>query len=183
MAIQDRIRKLTYDDYAQIPDDGKRHEVIDGVEYVTPFPYTGHQRLLMNLSSMLARQIHEPEVLLTYCDVVLSPHDIVQPDLFFVSKERLRIVTEPNIQGPPDLVVEVLAEETRHLDEGLKPPLYERSGVREFWLVDRFRKRITVFRRIDSIFCREPELSAEAGDVLATPLLPGIEIPLAEIFG
>jgi Uma2 family endonuclease len=183
VAVQDRIRKLTYDDYAQIPDDGKRHEVIDGLEYVTPYPYTGHQSLLLEMHVRLARQIHKDEVLLTYCDVVLSPHDIVQPDLFFVSKERLGIVTEINIQGPPDLVVEVLAEETRHLDEGLKPPLYERSGVREFWLVDRFRKRVTIFRRVNSIFCREPELSVEAGDVLTTPLLPGIEIPLAEIFG
>ncbi|HEV2855462.1 MAG TPA: Uma2 family endonuclease [Thermoanaerobaculia bacterium] len=182
MAIQDRIRKLTYDDYAQIPDDGKRHEVIDGLEYVTPYPYPAHQRLLLDVYMQLASHIHEPEILLTYCDVVLSPHDIVQPDLFFVSKERLGIVTELNIQGPPDLVVEILAEQTRHLDEGLKPPLYEHTGVGEFWLVDGFRKRITVFRRVDSIFCRAPELSAEAEDMLATPLVPGLEIPLAEIF-
>jgi Uma2 family endonuclease len=66
------------------------------------------------------------KILLAPTDVVLSPHDVVVPDLLFVSSERLDIVAEENVQGAPDLIVEVLSKRTRQRDEGLKLHLYER---------------------------------------------------------
>src|SRR6185295_8477581 len=150
MALHERIRKLTYDDYARLPADRRRHEVIDGEHYVTPAPFTPHQRLVVKLVLRLAGFVEEHglgEVLTAPHDVVLSIHDIVQPDLLFISNERAGILTEKNTQGAPDLVVEILSESTRRLDEEIKLDLYDRHGVLEYWMVNPLRKAIRVYRR------------------------------------
>jgi Uma2 family endonuclease len=185
MALQDRIRKLTYDDYVLIPDDGKRHEILDGEHYVSPAPTLWHQYLLLDLGSRLHVfvKIHRlGRVYAAPADVVFSRHDVVQPDLLFISRERLKIAREANVQGAPDLVIEILSKSTRRLDEGIKLRRYEYFGVREYWMVNDFRKTVTVYRWIDGAFQLRPELSAAAGDILTTPLLPGLAIPLAELF-
>jgi Uma2 family endonuclease len=186
MAVQDRIRKLTYNDYARIPDDGQRHEIIDGEHYVSPAPFIPHQGLSIELGSRLhlfVKRHRLGSVFAAPCDVVLSKHDIVQPDLLFISKERAGIITGKNIQGAPDLIIEILSEGTRRLDETVKLDLYDRFGVPEYWTFDTARKTSRVYRRTLQGLRLVAELSAEDGDVLTTPLLPGIEIPLAEIFG
>jgi Uma2 family endonuclease len=185
MAVQDRIRKLTYDYYARIPDDGQRHEIIDGEHYVSPAPLTPHQGLSIELGSRLhlfVKHHRLGRVFAAPCDIVLSKHDIVQPDLMFISNARAGIVTNRNIQGVPDLIIEILSEGTRRLDETVKLDLYDRYGVPEYWTFDTDRKTSRVYRRAQQGLRLVAELAAEAGDVLTTPLLPGIEIPLAEIF-
>ena len=185
MAIQDRVRKLTYDDYVLIPDDGNRHEIIDGEHYVSPAPYLRHQRLVGRLFRWLDGFVVPGslgEVFFAPLDVLLSWNDVVQPDLLYVSRERAEISTEKNIQGAPDLVIEVLSERTRKLDEEIKLWSYEQYGVGEYWIVNGSRKAVAVFRRIDGAFQPQPELSAAAGDVLKTPMLPGLEISLSELF-
>ncbi len=185
MALPDRIRKLTYDDYVLIPDDGKQHQILDGEHYVSPSPSRWHQRLVLRLIRWLDGFVlrHDlGEIFVSPLDVLLSWNDVVQPDLFFISKERSEISTEENVLGAPDLVIEILSPKTRKLDEGVKLQRYERFGVREYWMIDGFRKGVTVCRPIDGAFQRLPVLSAAAGDVLTIPLLPGLEIPLAELF-
>lgn len=185
MAVQDRIRKLTYDDYARIPDDGQRHEIIDGEHYVSPAPFIPHQRISRRLTLRLGGLIEQHrlgEILYAPCDVIFSKHDIVQPDLLFISNERAGIITIKNVQGAPDLIIEILSEGTRRLDETVKLDLYDRYGVPEYWTFDTSRQAARVYRRILQGLRLMAELSAEAGDVLTTSLLPGIEIPLAEIF-
>lgn len=185
MAIHDRIRKLTYEDYARIPDDGQRHEIIDGEHYVSPAPSISHQRMVARIFRWLDGFVLRHglgEVLFSPADVVLSWSDIVQPDLLFVSKERAGIVTEKNIQGAPDLVVEILSDGTRRLDETHKLDLYAHYGVSEYWMFDMPRKTTRAYRRAPEGLRLAVDLAAEAGDTLTTPLLPGLEIPLAEIF-
>jgi Uma2 family endonuclease len=187
MAIQDAARrKLTYEDYERIPDDdGLRHEILDGEHYVSPAPFTQHQRVAVKLSVCLHFFVEEHglgEVLTAPCDVLLSRHDIAQPDILFISTERAGIATEKNIQGAPDLLVEILSDDTRKRDEGIKREIYERSGVNEYWLVDPVRQTALVYRREGGRFQRTGRFAAAAGDVLTTPLLPGLEIPLAKIF-
>jgi len=104
------------------------------------------------------------------------------PDLLFVSKERAEILTKANLQGAPDLIIEILSPSTRTRDEGLKRQLYERMGVSEYWLADPLFDAVRVYRREGEALLLVAELSAESGDVLTTPLLPGLELPLAEIF-
>ena len=187
MAIQDSARrKLTYEDYERLPDDGMRHEILDGEHYVSAAPSPRHQRVSVALTLRFGAYLEEHplgEILTAPCDVVLSPHDLTQPDLLFISNERAAIVTEKNVQGAPDLLIEILSDSTRKRDEGIKRERYELFGVREYWLVDPVRHTVLVYRLEGERFRRIGRLAAAANDLLTTPLLPGLEIPLAKIFG
>jgi Uma2 family endonuclease len=177
--------RLTYDDYVNFPDDGHRHELIDGEHIVTPSPVTRHQRVGRRL--LVAIDVHlqaNPggEVFDAPFDVILSDHDVVEPDLLFVSNERRGIVRDW-VRGAPDLAVEILSPSTRRLDEIRKLHLYDRFGVREYWVVDPDIDTIKVYRRAaDGTFPRVAELAAADDDVLQTPLLPGFSVKLRELF-
>jgi Uma2 family endonuclease len=185
MALHDLARKLTYEDYVLLPEDGKRHEIIDGEHYVSPAPFVSHQKLAFRLTLRVGGFIETNRLGLFFfapVDVLLSIHDIVQPDLFFISGEKIDIAKEKNVQGAPDLVIEILSKGTRRLDKGPKLEAYERYGVREYWMFDPFRRGVLPWERSGESLRPRPFLSAAAGDVLTTPLLPGFELPLAEIF-
>ena len=178
--------KLTYDDFLLFPDDGKRHELIDGEHYVTPSPNTKHQRIVGSLHGAIWNYLRAHpggEIFLAPFDVVFSRFDVVEPDLLYVSKARAaQILTAEHVKGSPDLVIEVASPTTRRRDQTIKRRLYERSGVAEYWVVDPDVNVVRVNRREGGRFARPVELSLEAGDLLTTPLLPGFELPLTEIF-
>jgi Uma2 family endonuclease len=185
MATIDARLKLTYDDLELLPYDGKRHEIIDGDHFGTPSPRLRHQdiagQLYFHMKTFLR---HHPlgRVYTAPTDVVLSAIDVVVPDLLFVSRERQSILTAKNVQGAPDLVLEVLSNSSRRIDETIKRKLYERFGVLEYWVADPVVDRLRIYRREGDVFARAVELSVESGDSLTTPLLPGLSIPLSEIF-
>ena len=104
-------------------------------------------------------------------DVVFSDFDVVEPDLLFVSSERARVLTEKNVQGAPDLVVEIGSPATRRRDEKTKLQLYERFGVQEYWVVDPDLDVIKVYRLVEGRYQRTAELTLAAHDVLSTPLI------------
>ena len=178
--------KLTYDDFVQLPDDGKRHELIDGEHYVTPSPRIRHQAILGSLHLMIASWLEANpigRVFLSPTDVVMSDVDIVVPDLIYLSNARAATtLTELHVRGVPELVVEIASPGTRRRDDGIKRRLYERAGVSEYWVVDPEVDRVRVYRRRGEAFDRGVELSREHGDTLRTPLLPGLEMPLTRIF-
>lgn len=185
MALLDPAVCLTYDDYLLFPEDGRRHEIIEGEHYVSPAPNRKHQRILATLSREVGSFVHLRglgEVLFAPFDVVFSDVDIVQPDLIFVASANLGILTEANAQGAPDLVVEILSESTRKRDLTTKRKLYARSGVAEYWVIDPEIETVTVFR-IKGELVRSRELALETGDHLESPLLPGFELKLSELFG
>jgi Uma2 family endonuclease len=185
MALHDLpAKKLTYEDYLLIPEDGKRHEIIDGEHYVSAAPFVRHQRIVLRLALHLGNHVAAHpvgEIFIAPTDVILSPHDIVEPDLLYISNERSSIVEEKNIQGAPDLVIEIHSGSSRRIDRGAKRRAYERWGVLEYWMLDPERKEADVCERTAKGLLRQRALLS-AGDVLTTPLLPGLEIPLAEIF-
>jgi Uma2 family endonuclease len=178
--------KFTYDEYCAFPEDGKRHELIDGDHYVTPAPLTKHQRIVANLHRLIGPVVHEHSlgtVLFAPVDVLLSHVDVVQPDFLFVSKARTVIITESNIQGAPDLVVEILSESTRKNDEGIKRLLYERAQVQEYWIIDPVAETIKIYRLHDGHYATPDEVtSTSPTTALTTPILPGLSISLSEIF-
>jgi Uma2 family endonuclease len=179
-------RKLTYEDLRYWPEDGKRHELIDGEHCVTPAPIPRHQIVSGRLFSRVGRVVDQGQLgLLLYApvDVVLSEIDVVEPDLVFIGASRLGIVRETHVQGAPDLVVEILSPSTRRRDEITKRHLYEQHGVPEYWVVDPELDAIKVYRLGDGGYRREAELTVEAGDELTSPVFPGLRVPLAEIFG
>ncbi len=185
MSLHDRKRKLTYDDLVKMPDDGKRHEIIDGKHYVSPSPHLRHQVVAGRLHGGLFTFLESHplgHLFIGPTDILLSLHDVVAPDLVFVAREHEAILTEANVQGPPDLIVEVLSPSTRRIDELRKWRLYEREGVQEYWIVDAKADRIKIYRQAGSGFGPASELSLAAAATLTTPILPGFALPLDKIF-
>lgn len=174
--------KFTVNDYMTAPPD-KRYQLLDGEMIVAPSPTTRHQRILLRLYQAVNDFVGTHrlgEVLVAPCDVVLSNHDVAQPDVLFISNERSGIVTEPNIQGAPDLVVEVLSPGTTQYDRGYKRSLYSRHGVREYWLVDPESETIEVLTASDQGLVTHS--AYHQGETLASPLLEGLDVRLEQIF-
>ena len=140
-----RDTRLMYEDFLLFPDDGRRHELIDGEHYVTPSPNTRHQELVGRLHFELALYLRghreAGRVFLAPFDVIFTRWDVVEPDLLFVAGDQASIITDKNVQGPPALMVEVLSPGTRRTDEQVKRRLFDRGGVREE-LAGRSRTRI-----------------------------------------
>jgi Uma2 family endonuclease len=179
---QHSTTKLTYADYVRFPEDGLRHEIIDGEHYVTPSPATRHQRIVGNLLYLIRHYLETNPIGEVFCapfDALLSEFDIVVPDLLYLSRERAGLLTSKNLQGPPDLVIEVLSPSTKSRDTRLKHDLYERVGVREYWVVDPEQNMVEVYRSDAGSF--EPTIKIARQDVLTTPLLPNFELPLDRV--
>jgi Uma2 family endonuclease len=123
-------------------------------------------------------------VLFAPVDVELSRHDVVQPDLLFVSRHRRHIVSKRRFHAAPDLAVEVLSASSRRTDELRKRARYELFGVHELWIFDPPIDGVRVYRRAaeGEPFGRAVQLLASSGDVLETPVLPGFSLPLAAFF-
>jgi len=152
---------------------------------MTPAPSIRHQKISGRLFLFLANHLlrtNAGEVLAAPVDVVLSDLNVVQPDLVFVSEARASVVTEKNIQGAPDLVVEIISETSRKTDKTIKRKLYEGHGVREYWIVDPELETVEIHRLTDRGYARAAELSREADHVIETPLLPGLKLKLSDIF-
>ena len=183
------VHKLTVNElWALFPDETNvRHELIDGVQFVTAHPITRHQvlvsRLWYELESYLRANPAVGQVFGVPLDVVLSDHDVVAPDLILIAHDQTEIFTDKNVQGPPALVVEILSPSTRGRDLGIKRQLFERAGVREYWIVDGKLDRIEIHRRdVDRVLRLTDQLAADDGGVLTTPILPGFALPLDRLF-
>ena len=178
--------KFTYEDYLGFPEDGNCHELIDGEHYVTPAPLTKHQRISANLLAYLHHHCQHTKaglILAAPTDVVFTESDIVQPDLIFITNARQHIVTRENIQGAPDLIVEILSDATRRRDERTKRTLYERHQVAEYWIIDPELETVKVFHLKEGRYGVAQETSAEQPKIrLTTSLLPEFSIALADLF-
>ena len=173
-------KKLTYDDYVNLPDDGKRYEIIDGELYVNPSPNTRHQVVLRNLFRALDRHVEKHrtgEVFVAPFDVVMSPGTVVQPDILFISRDRMSVLTPANVRGVPDIAIEVLSPGTRRKDQTKKRQAYEQHGVQEYWIVDPEDDSIRILRLSDNKF----ERIIVGGDI-RSPLLPGFSLSLKKLF-
>jgi Uma2 family endonuclease len=176
--------RLTVDEYMELPNDGKRYQILDGELDATPAPIPRHQKISQRLELLLVRILEEKGHGTVYhapIDVILDKHNIVQPDIIFIRSERLEIIGEKNIQGAPDLIVEVLSPSTRRTDILVKSRIYARFGVVHYWVVDPDIDRIEFFR-----------LEGESYKLVETVSAPGVarpaefaplEIPLANVFG
>lgn len=176
--------KFTYEDYCLMPED-RRYELIEGEFFVVPSPSVIHQRISANLGAILRRYALEKEcgeVLYAPLDVVLSPQDVVQPDIMFISRERAHIVTDANIRGAPDLVVEILSPSTAERDRTIKKKLYTRYGVRELWLVNPGAQTVEVYTLEEGAEAA-PHLYARTGKKpLVSPVLKDLTVNLGEVF-
>ncbi len=174
--------RLTYEDYCLLPNDGKRYEIIDGELFVTPSPLRRHQLVLANLLYYLTDFVKKHDLGTVYpapFDVVFSQFDVVEPDILYVSKARTSVVTEKNVQGAPDLVVEVLSESTAKIDRTTKLKLYARYGVAEYWVIDPVVYSVEIYRLLPGGYDLAAQLDSTQS--LISPLFPGFALPLTRL--
>jgi Uma2 family endonuclease len=180
MAVTLRQR-LDYDDYAAIPPDRNRHELIDGTLHVTPAPDPIHQRVSRRLQRILEDHCDERrigEVFNAPIDLILTPHDVVQPDLLVVADPAQ--VSRRGIEGPPLLVVEVLSGSTARHDRIVKAGRYAALGVPHYWVVDPEAQRIECSRLAGAGYARTAEADSPA--TFPPPDWPGLAIALSDLF-
>ena len=181
--VAEQVRtKLTYEDYAATPE-GERYELIDGVLIMVASPNREHQSIQLELGFQVVTIVKDNDLGWVFnppFDVLFSRTEVVQPDLIFVSKERENIITDANIQGAPDLVVEILSPSSTRRDWQDKFTMYERHGVREYWLISPEMRSVWIFTQNEGTF--EEVGRYGAGDALVSPVLGGASIDLSEVF-
>lgn len=142
-------RLYTIEDVRALPDDRNRYETIAGELFVTPAPLLRHQAVLGRLHLALGAYVERHAlgwVWVAPTDVVFGPLTLVEPDLLFVPRARRSLLTDRDITGAPDLVVEILSPTTGRTDHGRKRELYQNQGVREYWIVDADEKHVEIWR-------------------------------------
>lgn len=174
---------FTYHDYIILPEDGKRYEIIEGELTMVAGPYSIHQITSQNLEYSLenfikgkniGRYFHAP------IDVVLSKINVVKPDILFIARENQHMITEKNIAGAPDLVIEIISPSSAYYDLIEKKEIYEKYGVREYWLVDPKKQWVEVYQNVNQQFERVQR--ADRDGQVASLVLRGFNLSLTAIF-
>jgi len=175
---------LTYQDYLTFPDgDGIKKEIIEGELFMSPAPSIKHQLISRELAFLLHNYIKQHdlgELFFAPCDVVFSNINVMQPDILFISKNNFHILTELNIKGAPDLIVEIISSSSRDTDRIYKKNVYQKFGVKEYWLVDPNEETVEIWALKNKIFqlhCR-----ASKDQKIESQLLKGLRIDLDLIF-
>ncbi len=181
-AVLEKKSVHTYADYAKLPD-GSPYQLIGGEFVMTPSPTPYHQRISRRIEVELITFVEAKnagEVLHAPLDTYLSDVETYQPDIVFISKERLSIIGEKKIETAPDLVVEILSPATAYYDLRHKMRVYEVSGVKEYWIVDPMEKTIDVFENHGKEF----KLFSQARDKgqAKSKLLAGFAIVVEKVF-
>lgn len=174
----------TYQDYLELPDDGNRYEIIEGELIMPPAPLTLHQKISRNIVYELLKfneNEQAGEILYAPVDVVLSQTNVIQPDVLFILNENCYIITEDNIDGAPDLVFEIISPSTGDYDLIKKKNLYEKFGIKEYWIIDPTRQRIEIYLNVQNKF--ELQQRMEQRGIVKSIILTGFQLGLDRIFG
>lgn len=170
-------RLWTFDEMlAELPESNLPMELWDGELIMSPTPRPNHQRIVFNLATLFRDFVTERrlgEVFLSPLDVILSQRQVVQPDVFFISKPRLNLVTD-RVRCAPDLAVEVISKGRSRRDRVDKKELYEQFGVREYWIVDPEAQTLEVFAMENGAF--KLHAKAEPGERADSKLLSGFSV-------
>lgn len=174
---------LTVENYKILPENGPRHQLIEGDLYMAPAPNRYHQDISRNLEYILVDYLEETPIGKLYdapFDVYLDQHNVFQPDIVFISNARLSILTDAGAEGAPDFVVEILSPKTARLDRDNKRRVYASSGVEELWIIAPESRTIEVFYLGEN--AAEPNVVHDAQARFSSPLFPGLEFDAARIF-
>lgn len=172
----------TYQDYARLPADGWRYEVIEGELYMNPAPRPRHQETVINIATLMSLFVSARRIGKVYT----SPIDVilpglatpVQPDILFIAAGRLEMVKEAFIEGPPDLIIEVLSPSNWLDDRRTKFRVYALAGVREYWIVDADRCQIEVFQLEGQRYAQVGRY--EAGERVSSAVMAGFSLAVDE---
>jgi len=175
-------KKYTYEDYAKLPE-GAPYQLIGGELIMTPAPTPYHQYIRGNIYSVLKEFVEGNNLGQVYyspIDVYFEETETYQPDIIFISKERLDIIKETKIEGAPDLIIEILSPATAYYDLKKKFKIYEKHGVKEYWIVDPEEKSIEIYINKEQKFILV-ETKSKIGTI-KSQLLKDFQIHLEKIF-
>lgn len=175
-------KRYTIEDYMKTPDD-VRYELIEGELLMTPSPLTRHQRAVGTFYFKIREYLENKnvgEVFLSPYDVVLDNENVFEPDVIFVSKENSNIITEANIKGAPDMVIEVLSPSTSKRDLINKKRIYAKYGVKEYWIADPVEMTLDLYILNGTHFDLKKSYSEE--EMAESVVLEGLRIPVKEVF-
>lgn len=174
----------TYEDWLKLPDDGYRYEVIDGVLHMSPPPRTRHQRISARLVGFLIDFLKRHplgEILYAPVGVRLPNQPVpVEPDILFIKRERLDIITEEYVEGAPDLIIEILSPSNWLYDRREKMQAYQTAGVTEYWIVDPRAKTVEIYALEAGAYLLLGQY--KPGEVAQSQVLPGFGTPVVDIF-
>ena len=174
---------LSYEDYSALPDDGLRYEIVDGWLFAEPSPRRPHQEVAGNLYVALRAHVDGQRLGKVYIapfDVILDERTVVVPDLVFIGRDRLGIVAERGVEGPPDLVVEILSPGTARRDRVRKLNAYARYGVPWYWLIDPEAKTVEVLELVGGVYRLATAVGGD--DELRPGIFPGLTIALLDLW-
>ncbi len=174
-------KKYTIEDYEKLPE-GSPYQLIEGELIMSPAPAPEHQRVSIRLSVKLFHHLKERtkgEVLYAPVDVFLDEENAYQPDIVVILEDSKAKITQRGIEGPPDIVVEILSPSTAYYDLRVKKDVYERAGVKEYWIVDPYMKSVEIYSNTPEGFKLVSQAKKE-GRVRSELL--GIEWDLKEVF-
>jgi Uma2 family endonuclease len=175
-------QKMTYEEYYNLGDD-TLYQLIHGELNMSPAPSTYHQRVLMTLLQHILKYLEENktgELLLSPVDVVFDKYNTVQPDLLVILNEHRNIIQERGVFGSPDIVFEIISPSSMIMDRHTKFELYEKHGVKEYWLIDINNKAVEVFELVDGKYGLFSSASIE-GTVFSS-VLEGFETDINGLF-
>jgi Uma2 family endonuclease len=153
MAIERVV--LTYEDYLAMPDDGLRHEILDGELVASATPVTLHQLVLGNLYDVVRGHVRARglgAVFFAPLTVILADTTVVEPDLVYIEAGRTALIGPRGVQGAPTLLVEVLSPSTASVDRGRKFRLYARLGVPYYWIADTDARAIEAYEAVAGVY-------------------------------
>jgi len=174
-------RLLTRRDYLELPEDGPRYQLIQGELFMAPAPNRFHQHISGNIEYALRRYLEDHPIGLLYdapFDVTLTDINVFQPDILFVSNERKSLFDQHGLEGPPDLVIEILSPGTAKLDLDPKRKVYAQTGVQELWIVDPQVPEFRLFRLQEN--AESPFATLQAGAFLESPIFPGLQLDIGK---
>ena len=185
MAPQTATR-LTYEEFMALPEEeGKHYELIQGELVVNPAPVPRHQWIIGNLYYAFRTYFESHgggRAYLSPVDVVLSSENVLEPDVVVLLADRMTLVGPKNLQGPPNIAIEVLSDGSRRKDEVTKRRLYERFGIDEYWIADPETETVKIYRRAGDVFDRAIEISTDTGGTITSPLLAGFALDVTNVF-
>ncbi len=181
IAVRQLQRPYTLEDLAEMPDDGRRYEILGGELIGSAAPTTKHQRASSRLSRLIGNYLDENglgEVFTAPYDVVLGIHDIVEPDLLVVLHTQDDILTDANVIGAPTLVIEILSPSSRSIDQIRKSALYASHRVPEYWIVDPDSEIILAQRLVDDMY----QPIATVDGLVSSLTIPGLLVDPEKVF-
>jgi Uma2 family endonuclease len=176
-------RLLTYDDYARLtPVDSGNYELHNGKIIFMASPIYQHQRISMKISSRLYFHVSTNDlgdVLAAPMDTIFTPHDTFQPDILFVSKERIGII-DHQVKGAPDFIIEILSDGNSPKEMSHKKDIYESTGVKEYWFINLKKKTLTQYENVNNKFVERNIFKTEG--IIQSIVVEGFEMKISDIF-